>query len=267
MKGYISYFKTVLTSSLQYKTAALAGIFTQFFWGFLQVFIYQAFYSGVGKQTPMDFEKLVAYIWLQQAFLALVYIRNKDESVAKSIKNGTVAYELVRPYNLYVWWFVKCIAQRFAAVSLRCVPIVIIALLLPKPYNLVLPSSFGALVMFIINLLLGALIITAIMMIIQTIAFFTYEDKGISNIIFNFAELLSGTSLPLPLLPKIVQIICHFFPFWLIGDLPFRIYSGDLMLIESYKFLGLQIFWIATLVIIGILILRYAMKKVYIQGG
>ena len=267
MKGYLSYFKTVLLSSLQYKTAALAGIFTQFFWGFLQIFIYQAFYAGVGQDTPMDFEKLVAYIWLQQAFLALVYIRNKDDSVAKSIKNGTVAYELVRPYNIYVWWFIKCIAQRMAAVSLRCVPILLIASVLPAPYNLILPSSFGQLAMFIINLLLGALIITSIMMIIQTIAFFTYEDKGISNIIFNFAELLSGTSLPLPLLPKIVETICHFFPFWLIGDLPFRIYSGDISLMASYKFLGLQIFWIAALVMIGMLILKYAMKKVYIQGG
>ena len=267
MKGYLSYFKTVLLSCLQYKTAALAGIFTQFFWGFLQIFIYQAFYSGVGQDTPMDFEKLVAYIWLQQAFLALVYIRNKDDSVAKSIKNGTVAYELVRPYNLYVWWFVKAIAQKFAAASLRCIPILLIAAVLPEPYNLIMPSSFGAFVMFVINLLLGTLIITSIMMIIQTIAFFTYEDKGISNIIFNFAELLSGTSLPLPLLPKIVETICHFFPFWLIGDLPFRIYSGDINIIASYKYLGLQIFWIVALVIIGMLILRHAMKKVYIQGG
>ena len=267
MRGYLSYFKTVLLSSLQYKTAAIAGIFTQFFWGFLQIFIYQAFYSGVGQDTPMDFEKLVAYIWLQQAFLALVYIRNKDESIAKSIKNGTVAYELVRPYNLYTWWFVKCIAQRFATVSLRCVPILTIAVFLPKPYNLVLPSSFGTFAMFIVNLLLGALIIVSIMMIIQTITFFTYEDKGISSIIFNFAELLSGMSLPLPLLPKTVQTICQFFPFWLIGDLPFRIYSGDITLMASYKFIGLQIFWIITLVIIGMLILKYAMKKVYIQGG
>ena len=54
MKGYLSYFKTVLLSSLQYKTAAMAGIFTQFFWGFLQIFIYQAFYSGVGQDVPMD---------------------------------------------------------------------------------------------------------------------------------------------------------------------------------------------------------------------
>ena len=267
MRGYLSYFKTVLLSSLQYKTAAIAGIFTQFFWGFLQIFIYQAFYSGIGQDVPMDFEKLIAYVWLQQAFLALVYIRNKDDSIAKSIKNGTVAYELVRPYNLYVWWFVKCIAQRFAAVSLRCVPILLIAAVLPKPYNLIMPSSLGAFVMFIINLLLGTLIITSIMMIIQTITFFTYEDKGISNIIFNFAELLSGTSLPLPLLPQIVQTICHCFPFWLIGDLPFRIYSGDISLMASYKFIGLQIFWIVALVIAGMLILKYAMKKVYIQGG
>ena len=267
MKGYLSYFKTVLVSSLQYKTAAISGIFTQFFWGLLQIFIYQAFYAGVGQEVPMDFEKLVAYIWLQQAFLALIFIRNKDESIAKSIKNGTVAYEIVRPYNLYVWWLVKSIAQKFAAASLRCIPILVVALFLPKPYNLILPASFGAFVMFVINLLLGTLIITSLIMIIQTIAFFTYEDRGISNIIFNFAELLSGSSLPLPLLPKTIQTICHFLPFWLIGDLPFRIYSGDIALTDSCKFIILQIFWIMVLVIIGMSILKYAMKKVYIQGG
>ncbi len=267
MKGYISYFKTVLLSGLQYKTAAIAGICTQFFWGFLQIFIYQAFYAGTGQDTPMDFEKLVTYIWLQQALLTLVFVRIRDESIAKSIKNGTVAYELVRPYNLYIWWFIKCIAGRLAAVTLRSGVLIAVTLFLPAPYNLSLPISFGAFIMFLLNLFLGALIVTAIMVIIHSIAFFTYEDKGIATVIYNFAEILSGTSLPLPLLPTIVQNICLIFPFWLIGDFPFRIYSGDIPVTDGLKYLGLQIFWVLALIFIGAKILKFAMKKVYIQGG
>lgn len=267
MKGYISYFKTVLLSGLQYKTAAIAGICTQFFWGFLQIFIYQAFYAGTNGTTPMDFDKLVTYIWLQQALLTLVFVRIRDEGIAKSIKNGSVAYELVRPYNLYVWWYVQCIAKRLAAVTLRSGILIIVALLLPEPYNLSLPSSWSAFGMSFLNLLFGALIVTAITVIIHSIAFFIYDDKGIACVIYNFAELLSGTSLPLPLLPNIVQKICLLFPFWLIGDLPFRIYSGDILISESIKYLGFQVFWLASLIIIGVMILRYAMKKVYIQGG
>lgn len=267
MKGYISYFKTVLLSGLQYKTAAIAGICTQFFWGFLQIFIYQAFYAGTGQAVPMDFDKLVTYIWLQQALLTLVFVRIRDEEIAKSIKNGSVAYELVRPYNLYVWWYIKCIAKRLAAVTLRSSILIIVALFLPEPYNLSLPASWGTFGMSLLNLCFGALIVTAIMVIIHSIAFFIYDDKGIATVIYNFAELLSGTSLPLPLLPNIVQNICLIFPFWLIGDLPFRIYSGDILISESLKYLGLQAFWLVALIIIGAVILKHAMKKVYIQGG
>jgi len=267
MKGYISYFKTVLLTGLQYKTAAIAGICTQFFWGFLQIFIYQAFYAGIGQNTPMDFNKLVTYIWLQQALLTLVFVRIRDEGIAKSIKNGSVAYELVRPYNLYIWWYVQCIAKRLAAVTLRSSVLIIVALILPEPYNLSLPASWGAFGMSLLNLFFGALIVTAIMVIIHSIAFFIYDDKGIATVIYNFAEILSGTSLPLPLLPNIVQNICLIFPFWLIGDLPFRIYSGDILITESIKYLGLQVFWLMALIILGALILKHAMKKVYIQGG
>lgn len=267
MKGYLKYFKTVLLTKLQYKTAALAGIFTQFFWGFLQIFIYQAFYAGTGQEVPMDFDKLVSYVWLQQALLALIYIRLKDEDISKSIKDGTVAYEMVRPYNLYCWWFIKELAKRFAAVSLRALPILIVAFILPEPYNLLLPTSFGAFCMFLVNLLLGSLIITSIMLLVHTITFFTYDDKGISSMIFSVAELLAGTSLPLPLLPNIVQSICYVLPFWMIGDLPFRIYSGDILLNEGFKLLGIQCFWLIFLITIGALILKHAMKKIYVQGG
>ena len=267
MKGYISYFKTVLISSLQYKAAALAGIFTQFFWGFLQIFIYQAFYEGTGQAVPMDFNKLVTYVWLQQALLAVIYIRSKDESITKSIKDGTVAYEMVRPYNLYIWWYIKCLAKRYAAVSLRAWAIILIALFLPEPYNLKLPASIETFWVFALILFLGSLIVTAILVIIQTITFFTYDEKGISNLIFNLSELLSGMSLPLPLLPQIVQKICYIFPFWLIGDFPFRVFSGDILLSNGYKIILLQTFWLGLLIIMGMLLLKYAMKKVYIQGG
>ena len=267
MRGYISYFKTVLLSGLQYKTAAIAGILTQFFWGFLQIFIYQAFYQGTKGEVSMDFDKLVTYIWLQQALLTLVFVRIRDESIAKSIKNGSVAYEIVRPYNLYVWWYVQCIAKRLAAVILRSGLLIIVALFLPKPYNLSLPASWSSFGMSCLNLFFGALIVTAITVIIHSIAFYIYDDKGIACVIYNLAELLSGTSLPLPLLPNVVQKICLLFPFWLIGDLPFRIYSGDILISESLKYLGLQAFWLVALIIIGAVILKHAMKKVYIQGG
>ena len=106
MTGYLSYFKLQIITGLQYKVAAIAGLCTQFFWGFLYVMIYQAFYSHADNST-INFTELVTYVWLNQAFFALIYIRMKDSDILNSIKTGTVAYELCRPYDIYNWWYIK----------------------------------------------------------------------------------------------------------------------------------------------------------------
>ena len=55
---------------LQYRTAALAGIITQFFWGAMEILIFVAFYRTDAAAFPMSMEATSSYIWLQQAFLA-----------------------------------------------------------------------------------------------------------------------------------------------------------------------------------------------------
>lgn len=266
MIGYLTYFKTQIVTGLQYKVAAIAGLCTQFFWGFLFVMIYQAFYSYADNST-INFPDLVTYVWLNQAFFALIYIRMKDTEILDAIKTGTVAYELCRPYDLYNWWYIKLLAKKYAAVMLRFLPIIVVAFFLPVPYSLALPQSSLSFILFLITLILGSFVLVAILMIIQTIAFFTYNEGGISQILFLIAELLVGSFLPLPLMPNIIQKIGYFLPFRLIGDLPFRVYSGNININDALTNIMFQSVWIILLIIIGKYIMKYALQKVAIQGG
>ncbi len=267
MTGYLKYFKTQVINGLQYKTAALAGISTQLFWGVLNCMVFIAFYSHVSNNVDITLSQLITYVWLNQSFLTLVYIRVKDDEILKSIKNGTVAYELCRPYDLYNWWYVKCIAKKYSAVALRFLPIIILGLLLPEPFKLQLPLSIYSLILFIITLILGSLVLSAILMIIQSIAFFTNEGKGISDIIFLIGDILAGAVFPLPLMPKIVRDVSNYLPFRLIGDLSFRVYSGNIGVSECFNLIILQLIWIIALIVIGQMIMKVALKKVCIQGG
>ena len=70
MKSYISYFKLKFKTGLQYRAAALAGISTQFFFGFVYVSIYIAFYESGSSNLPMELSELVSYVWLGQSFFA-----------------------------------------------------------------------------------------------------------------------------------------------------------------------------------------------------
>lgn len=266
MIGYISYFKTQIVTNLQYKVAAIAGLCTQFFWGFLYVMIYQAFYSHADNST-INFPDLVTYVWLNQALFALIYIRMKDNDILNSIKTGTVAYELCRPYDLYNWWYIKMLAKKYAAVSLRFLPIIVVSLFLPAPYALGLPQSPLSFILFLVALILGSFVLVAILMIIQSVTFFTYHEGGISQILFLVAELLAGAFLPLPLMPDIVQKISYYLPFRLVGDLPFRIYSGNIAINDALMNVLFQGIWIVILILIGKCIMKFALKRVVIQGG
>ena len=166
-----------------------------------------------------------------------------------------------------MWWYIKGIAKKLAMVSLRMLPVIIFAFLLPEPYCLSMPASFSAFLMFMLNLILGALLLVAITSLMQILVFFTYDDTGIYNIFYTIAELLSGLTLPVPLLPGVLQKISYYLPFRLIGDLPFRVYSGDIPLNESVIDLKFQVLWLVILIVFGMILMKKATKKVCIQGG
>lgn len=263
---YITYFKKEIICNLQYRSAAVAGIFTQVFWAILLIMIYKAFYTRT-TISDIQFKDIVSYVWLEQAYLTLIYINTKDNSIISSIKDGNVAYELCRPYNVFIWWYIRLLAKRYAQVILRSFIIIIIGLLLPAPFNLSLPHSITSFLLFLISLLFGSLIVVSINILIHFITFFTLQDNGISSIINHIAELFSGQVLPIPLLPQIIKGIAFYLPFRLIGDLPFRIYSNNINYSNAISNIFAQIIWIFILSTTGYLIMKKALKKVSVQGG
>ena len=266
MRAYISNFKLRILMLLQYREAAIAGLTTQFFWGMMLVFIYMALYAN-GGIASMSLTQVITYTWLNQAFYAFLSVRAIDKEISDSIRSGNVAYEIIRPYNLYYWWYIKSVSKRIAGGMLRFLPVIIISLLLPAPYGLTLPSSFLNFLLFLISLCLGCLVVAGINMLVHTIGFYTYNEEGISNMLSTIMEFLAGQFMPVALLPMFLQKSTYYLPFRLIGDLPFRIYSNNIGISEGLIGLGLQVIWIVLLIILGNYIVKKSLNKVFIQGG
>ena len=266
MKLYLNYFKLRVITFMQYKEAAIAGLTTQFFWGIMLVFIYMAFY-GNGGVDSISLEQIITYTWLHQAFYALLAVRTTDMEIRDSIRSGNVAYEIIRPYNLYFWWYIKAISKRIAGGMLRFLPVIVVALILPKPYGISLPSSPINFILFLISLFLGIFVVSGINMLIHTIGFYTYNEAGISSMVNSVMEFLSGEVIPVALLPLFIQKGTYYLPFRLICDLPFRIYSNNIMIKEGIFSIGLQLIWIIVLIVLGNFVVKKSLKKVFIQGG
>lgn len=267
MKMYLSVFKLRLYNGLQYRTAALAGIATQFFWGFIIIMVFQAFYQQSSGGQPITLQELTAYIWLQQAFLAIIMLWFRDNELFDLITSGNIAYELCRPSGIYGFWYAKLLAQRLSGALLRSVPILAAALLLPGDYRLMLPPDAAALALFFLSLLIGLILIVAISMLIYISVFVTLSPTGSLLMFGVLGEFFAGSVIPVPLMPTWLQQIVYALPFRWSVDFPFRVYSGHIGTVDALKGIGIQLAWLAVLLLLGKWLMNKALRNVVVQGG
>lgn len=267
MSTYFSLLKMRFINSLQYRAAALAGIATQFGFGFMFISQYLAFYRVNPLAFPMGIDQVVSYIWVQQAFLALYMTWFFEGDIFSAIVSGQVAYDLARPMDLYGKWFCQCVATRLARAILRCFPVLILGLLLPKPYALTLPSDGLQLLLFVISSILTLGVVVAFSMFIYISTFYTLSPTGVRIISSVFADFMAGSIVPLPFFPDGFRQIAELLPFAAMQNMPLRIYSGNISGMEALYGIGFQLIWLVILVTGGKLWMKKALKRVVVQGG
>lgn len=267
MKKYASFFRVRFLMGLQYRAAALAGVATQFAWGFLEIAAYHAFYTEQPEKFPMSFSELGCYIWLQQAFLALFMVWMLENEIFEKITDGGVAYELCRPVSLYAMWFARSVANRLSRAVLRCLPILLVAFCLPEPYGIRLPERPSTLLLFLLSMGLSLLAVVAFCMIIYMLTFFTMSAMGIRILFASFVELFAGAIVPFPFLPDPVRRVFELLPFGSMQNVPLRVYSGNLAGGELTRALLLQVFWVTVMIAGGLLLSQKGVRRTVLNGG
>ncbi|MBR4040509.1 MAG: ABC-2 family transporter protein [Clostridia bacterium] len=267
MKKYLSFFRVRFAMGLQYRTAAIAGMTTQFVWGLMEILVFRAFYADNPAAFPMTFEATANYIWLQQAFLAVFAAWLIEPEIFDCIVDGNVAYELCRPVNIYDMWFSRSMASRLSRVLLRCIPILMIAPLVPKPYGISLPPSAGQFLVFLLTLALSFLVSVSFYMWIYVLTFYTVSPLGLRLMVGSVVEFLSGGGIPLPFFPEKVRRFLEILPFASMQNVPLRVYSGSMTPGETQRAILLQIFWLVVLAAAGRAMCARAVRHVTLQGG
>lgn len=268
-RPYLSVLRARFTLMLQYRTAAWAGVATQFWFGAIRVMILLAFYAGAGRQ-PMNLTQVVSYVWLGQAFLALLPWA-ADSEIAAGVDSGNVGYERLRPIDTYTLWFARALAWRVASTSLRAGPVfVLAAVVLPligaTDWAWRLPASAGASALFVVSITLCALLSSAFTVLLNLVVT-TFQTSKVVPFAMGFVNLFSGLLIPLALLPDALQTVLLWQPFAGLADIPFRIYSGALAGGHAFEGLAAQALWIVLLVLLGRWWLDRVMARIDMQGS
>jgi ABC-2 type transport system permease protein len=270
MRPYLAIVSARFRMLLQYRAAALAGLFTQIFFGFVLIMVYEAFYRSTAAPQPLAFSQLASYVWLGQALLAILPW-NAEPEIRAMIRSGAVAYELCRPVDLYALWFARALAHRTAPTLLRAAPMAIFAMLaMPAlgldEWRLAPPAPLAGLG-FALALCAALALSCAISTLIHITLLWTIAGDGIVMLLTAIVSLCSGLLIPLPLFPKAVYAVLTWLPFAGVADLPYRVYTGSVPAAELGLVLARQLGWTLALIALGRWLVSRGLRRLVVQGG
>lgn len=214
----------------------------------------------------MTFSQTVSYIWIQQAFLRMYNVVDGDDEIEAAINDGSIAYELTRPMNLYGNWFTRCMANRLSPTLLNCLPVLILAMVIPEPWRLHFPGLMTT-VLFLISTVLALGVVGTIAMLMHITMFYTTSQRGTKIIGRAVTSFFAGGLIPLPYFPEAFQRFVNLLPFAATQSTPLLIYSGSLTGQDAVFAMGLQVLWLAVLGTFGYYVMDRTLKRVVVQGG
>jgi len=233
----------------------------------MYILAFAAFYRSNPYAFPMTFQQTVSYIWLQQAFVALFFLWFYEYAIFESIESGAISYEMVRPMDLYSRWLTQTAANRISRTLLRCIPLIILALVLPYPFRLAIPANVQQMGLFIISMALALGVVLSFSMLIYISAFYTVNSMGTRIIVAVASDFFSGAYIPLPFFPDAVRVVLEILPFGSMQNMPLLIFSGYVYGMAALRGIGLQVLWLVVLTAVGRYWMSRALKRVVTQGG
>jgi len=247
---------------MQYRAAALGGLVTQVFFGLVYICLYTALFDG---SDPRSLQETITYVWLQQMFFRLLMAT--DSELTQQIMTGGVAYTLCRPVDQYFYWLSRCTAQKAVGAVMRALPMLAVQFFLPPGLRMAPPASPAALGQFCFGLLLGTVTLAEIENICMAFTMQTLDNRGVSAMLRLIMMILAGNIIPLTLFPESVQALIRYQPFAQALDAPTRMYLQAQPFPQWLLNTGVQLFWLAALLLLGRWMWARRLRNMTVQGG
>ena len=260
------YYEVALRSfrrATTYRSAYVAGILTNAFFGALMSLVFVAVYGAGGPVAGLSLRDAISYSWATQSLIAVGGGWLILPEISQSIRTGDVISDLTRPWSFYGYWLARSLGERIFNLLLRGSLTYVIGVLY---FDALLPTP-SALLWFSLSICLSLLLSFAISFSIHLTAFWLVDNTGVSLLANVLIGFFSGFSLPIAFFPPALAALANALPFRAITSMPAQIFLGQISGEAIVGTLLIQLGWTIALSGLGLLIQSAAMRKVIIQGG
>ncbi len=260
---YFEFAKKSFQQQLQYRIANYSGFAVNTFFFIVRAFVFMALFEHSGIVADYSLSEAITFTGITQAILMVIGIFGTLE-IANAVKSGEVATDLMKPINYQYFALFRQFGRSVYFFLFRGIPIFTVMVIF---FPWVPPHSLMALIIFFISLMFAAMITFSINFMVGMSAFWLMDVRGISGIVTGMGMLLSGFLIPISFFPSNFGHICEWLPFVGQSYIPVAIYLGKYSGMMLLNMLIRQVGWVLVLILTGKILLRFAMRKLTIQGG
>jgi ABC-2 type transport system permease protein len=246
-----------------YRTATVAGVFTNTVFGYLRAYILIAVAAAAGGAAGgWDRAELVTFAFLTQGLINVSQAFG-DPELAERVRSGDVVVDLYRPVDLQLWWLSASLGRAAFTTLARGVPPVLLGAIV---FELRLDASPTVWVAGAVSVALASVVGFAFRFIVNLTSFWLLDNRGLDQLATLVLSFFGGLLLPVVLFPTWLEHLARALPFAAMIQYPAEVIMG----VHGNGVAGLlalQAGWAVALLVGGRLLLAAAGRKVVLQGG
>jgi ABC-2 type transport system permease protein len=260
---YLAIALAAAQQAVAYRINTLSGIIGNFFWIGILYYLWQAAFGATAQIGSFTWPEMRTYILLAFGLNALIGFPAVSRMMW-TIRTGDIVTDVIRPLN----YMHTQLAQTAGLAALEGLFSFAIIVALGIGFVDVLPpASPLAAALFLVSVAMGFVTKFLFAFTVSLLCFWTMSAMGLNWAQLAIVNVLSGTLVPIELMPGWLQPVAEWSPLRGIVATPVGIYLGQYSGWELVFVLSLQAAWLAVLWIAADRSWPRAFRAVEIQGG
>jgi len=259
---YAAFFAMIPKLFMAYQLWFWIGLVLSVISMAILVFFWRAVYADTASISGLALDKTLQYILLAFIFSPLAG-NDLVWEFGSNLREGMMIHHLLRPINFQGMNYAQNLGRLVTELMLQ-IPVVIVAVVL---FGLRFPTDIATWLGFIVSALLGLTVMFFFYWFLACLTFYTTEVWGLGVLIQGMSFFLSGTLVPIIMMPAWLQTIVLSVPFAQAVGVPVSLLTGIIPLSEAPRVWLTQILWIIGMWILSTLFFKVAVRKITVQGG
>ena len=264
---YAALARMAFRRQLAYRTANLAGLFTNAFFGYLRASVFVALFASASSPQIGGYSVhgATTYTWVTQALIMVVNLWGWWD-VETTIRTGDVVTDLARPFSYLGYWLARDYGRAAYFILFRGLPSLTIGQLTVGD-GLLWPTDALTWLALIVSLAMAVAVSFAWRFMLNLSAFWTTDARGLGGVAMALVLFLGGFAIPLRFFPDWIQPLLLSLPFAAIVQVPTDIFVGRLQGLDILSALAGQAAWAIVLLGLSQWLVLLAVRRVSLQGG